>query len=75
MFKVKNPILYFFLLIIKILFNLILNNIYKWSRVYKIFLEKSFLFNSKYERNFGSSSLILLTNILALLKANFIIKK
>lgn len=38
----KNSILYFFLLILKVFSNPILNIIYKYGRFFKVLLEKNF---------------------------------
>ena len=44
-FKVRDPVLYLFLLEPRVLFDFILGYIYKNSRVIKIFLEKSLEFS------------------------------
>ena len=42
MFKVIGPVLYFFLLKLRVLFNFVLGYVDKYSRVAKIFLKKNF---------------------------------
>lgn len=41
-FKQENSVLYYFLLVLKVLFNLISNNIYKKFKIFKVFLKKDF---------------------------------
>lgn len=70
----KCLILNFFLLILKILLNLISDDIYKQFKVSKILLEKSFKFNQA-QKNFGSGGLVFSMYVLVLIKTNLIIKK
>lgn len=64
MLEVKIPVLYFFLLVLGVFFNLSLNVIYKYSRFAKNFSNKGLKF-VLYERNslvfFNSNLIMLLT--------------
>lgn len=67
----KSPVLYFFLLVFKILFDLFPNVVYKHNRFLKVFLDKNFEFVLCIETGpiAFKSSLILIS-----IKVNFFLK-
>lgn len=72
MFEVKNPVLYFFLFLLRNLFNLALYVVYKYGKFSRFFFQKSFKFVLSKRDGFVifKSNLILL-----LIKAKFIEEK
>lgn len=65
MYLVRNLILYFFLLILEVLFNLALDTVYKCNRFSKTLLEKGFEFVLEE----GLLNLILLVSYIAAMRS------
>lgn len=68
----KNSIYHFFLLILKVLFNLTINAICKYNRFFKTLMKKNLEFNLR--KKVGSISLFLYF-ILLPLKVNLVLEK